>query len=65
MLKNGVGVYRSRVADEKLIYVSDHWMPVIRKRIGWAIYYRWNWWGILDWKIKTVWRKQYKDFELK
>ena len=30
-----------------------------------AIYYRWNWWGIFDWKLKTVWRKQYKDFELK
>lgn len=58
-------IIRRRRADEKLINVPNFWKPVIRRRIGYDIYYRWTWWGIFDIKLKTVWHKRYKDFELK
>ena len=59
------GLIRRRVAQEELVNVPNFWKPVIRRRIGYDIYYRWEWSGLFDWKIKTVWRKGYKDFELK
>jgi len=63
-MKNGVGIYRRRVSEEKLINVPNFWRPVVRKRMGYEIYYRWTWWGIFDRKLKTVWRKGYKDIQI-
>jgi len=62
--KDGTGIYRTPVSKDKLVLVPDCWRPVIRSRRGWAIYYRWNWWGILDWKLKTVWLSKFKDWEI-
>lgn len=64
-MKNGTGIYRRRTVEEKLMYVPHRFRPMIRKRMGYDIYYRWTWWGIFDIKLKTIWRKTYKDFELK
>ena len=64
-MKNGIGIYRLRVAEEKLVNVPQMWKPVVRKRIGYEIYYRWTWWGIFDRKLKTVWFNKYKDWEIK
>ena len=58
-------IIKRKIADEKLTNVPHFWKPVVRRRMGWEIYYRWNWFGIFDHKIKTVWRKGYKDFQLK
>ena len=58
-------IIRRRVADEQLMNVPNFWKPVVRRRLGWDLYYRWEWSGLFDWKIKTVWSKKYKDFELK
>ena len=58
-------IIKRRTAEEKLINVTDHNYPVVRKRMGWDIYYRWNWFGVGDWKLKTVWGKKFKDFEIK
>jgi hypothetical protein len=65
LMKNGVGIYRRRISEEKLVNVPNFWRPVIRKRIGYEVYYRWTWWGIFDRKIKTVWKSRYKDWEIK
>ena len=58
-------IIRRRVSEEKLVNVPNFWKPVVRRRMGWDIYYRWEWSGLFDRKIKTVWGKRYKDFELK
>ena len=57
-------IYRRRVAKEQIINVPWSYLPVIRRQLGYEIYYRWTWWGIFDHKLKTVWRKQYKDFPI-
>lgn len=57
-------IIRRRTAEEKLVNVPHFWRPVVRKRVGYDIYYRWTWWGIFDVKLKTVWRKGYKDFQI-
>ena len=57
-------IYRRRVSEEQLVNVPHFWRPVIRKRVGYDIYYRWTWWGIFDRKLKTVWRKGYKDIQI-
>lgn len=58
-------IIRRRTSQEQLVNVPHFWRPVVRKRVGYDIYYRWTWWGIFDWKIKTVWRKGFKDLEIK
>ena len=63
-MKNGIGIYRRRIAEEKLVNVRTSYLPVIRRRIGYDIYYRWSWWGIFDRKLKTVWFNKYKDFPI-
>ena len=57
-------IYRRRVAEEQLVNVPNKYLPVIRKRMGYDIYYRWEWSGLFDRKLKTVWRKKYKDFDI-
>ena len=57
-------IYRRRVAEEQLVNVPNKYLPVIRKRMGYDIYYRWTWWGLFDIKLKTIWRKKYKDFDI-
>ena len=37
--------------------------PVLRVQQGVEIWYRWEWSGLFDRKLKTVWRKQWKDWE--
>jgi len=57
-------IYRRRIAEEKLVNVPNKYLPVIRKRWGYEIYYRWSWWGIFDHKLKTHWFNRYKDFDI-
>ena len=57
-------IIRRRVAREQLINVPHFWRPVIRRQLGWEIYYRWEWSGLFDLKLKTVWSKQHRDFAL-
>jgi len=53
---------RRKVAREKLMMNNPNfYRPVIRAQYGTEIYYRWNWWGLFDRKIKTVWQHQ-KDW---
>ena len=64
-MKHGIGIYRRRIAEEKIVNIPQMWKPVVRKRIGYEIYYRWSWWGIFDRKLKTVWQRKFKDWEIK
>ncbi len=58
-------LYRRTVVRNKIVNVPNFWKPVVRKRVGYEVYYRWTWWGIFDRKLKTVWRKGHKDWEIK
>lgn len=57
-------IYRRRVAQEELVNVPNFWKPVVRRRTGYDIYYRWEWSGLFDVKLKTIWRKGFKDFQI-
>ena len=63
-MKHGLGIYRRRVVDEQLVNTPKMWRPVIRRRMGYEIYYRWSWWAIFDRKIKTIWFNKYKDIPI-
>ena len=57
-------IYRRRIAQEQIVNVPNRYLPVIRKRIGYNIYYRWTWWGLFDVKLKTHWFRGYKDYNI-
>ena len=63
-MKNGIGIYKVRISEEQIVNLPDSYMPVIRRRVGYEIYFRWSWWGIFDRKLKTVWSKKFKDFPI-
>ena len=54
-------IRRKVVRDKLMMYHPDYYRPVIRTQYGTEILYRWNWWGLFDRKIKTVWQHQ-KDW---
>lgn len=58
-------IFRKRIIEEELIDTPTFWKPVIRRRVGYEIYYRWNCWGLFDIKLKTVWRKGFTEWEIK
>ena len=58
-------LYRRTVVRNKIVNVPNCWKPVIREQRGTEIYLRWEWSGLFDWKLKTVWRKGHKDWEIK
>ena len=57
-------IYRRRIAQEQIVNVPNRYLPVIRKRIGYDIYYRWTWWGLFDIKLKRHWFQGYRDYNI-
>ena len=57
-------IYRRRIAQEQIVNVPNRYLPVIRKRIGYDIYYRWTWWGLFDIKLKRHWFRGYRDYNI-
>ncbi len=57
-------IYRRRIAEEQIVNVTNRYLPVIRRRIGYDIYYRWTWWGLFDIKLKRHWFRGYRDYNI-
>ena len=56
---------RRNIVRNKIVNVPHSWKPVIRTQQGTEIWYRWEWSGLFDRKLKTVWRRDFKDWEIK
>ena len=54
---------RRNTVRNKIVNVPHFRKPVIRTQRGTEIWYRWEWSGLFDWKLKTVWHRDFTDWE--